>query len=420
MSNVSQFSTTAASNNSASPNGFPEGMSPAGLNDSARELMAALAKCYKDQNGTITTGGTTTAYTLTTNNSHAALTDISLFAFQVNAANTGAATLAVDGLTAKSMQLNGAALAAGDLRTNEIVLAVYNPDNDVFDIFKASSALLDEDNMTSDSATHGATQQSIKAYVDATSSVVAGQKSGLILSNNSTDSDHDIDVTAGKAADSTDSAYMTVSAITKRIDATWSSGTGNGGLSSSLTAPANNTWYHVFIVKIGGSDDVLFDTSVTCANGVTDHSVTHYRRIGSVKTDSSANIKAFIQVGSVFRWSVPANDINTTNPGTSAVTATLSVPLSANVLANVAVNVTSSSSTNNPILVLLTSPDQADTVPNTTSTSIAANVTAGSAHTSGGMVDVLTNTSSQIRYRVNTSDAASTIRINTHGWRDFF
>lgn len=137
MSNVSQFSTTAASNNSASPNGFPEGMAPSGLNDSARELMAALAKCYKDQNGTITTGGTTTAYTLTTNNSHAALTDISLFAFQVNAANTGAATLAVDGLTAKSMQLNGAALAAGDLRTNEIVLAVYNPDNDVFDIFKS-------------------------------------------------------------------------------------------------------------------------------------------------------------------------------------------------------------------------------------------------------------------------------------------
>lgn len=204
MSNVSQWSTTAASNNSAPPDGAPEGMSPAAINDCIRENMAAVAKQYLDQKGTATTGGTTTAYTLTTSNAHAALADISLFAFQVNATNTGAATLAVDGLAAKSMNIDGAALAAGDIVTNEIVLAVYNPDNDVFDLFKSGlnkidgaviggttaaagtftnltastdltlasgatvTAILDEDDMTSDSATALATQQSIKALVDNT------------------------------------------------------------------------------------------------------------------------------------------------------------------------------------------------------------------------------------------------------------
>lgn len=43
MSSVESWSTTAASNNSAPPNGFPEGQTPASLNDSAREVMAAVA-----------------------------------------------------------------------------------------------------------------------------------------------------------------------------------------------------------------------------------------------------------------------------------------------------------------------------------------------------------------------------------------
>lgn len=44
---IKDWSTTAASNNSASPNGFPEGMSPSGVNDSAREMMATLRAWYE-------------------------------------------------------------------------------------------------------------------------------------------------------------------------------------------------------------------------------------------------------------------------------------------------------------------------------------------------------------------------------------
>src|SRR5512139_2186306 len=40
--NIKNWSTTAASNNATSPDGFPEGMAPSGVNDSCREMMAAL------------------------------------------------------------------------------------------------------------------------------------------------------------------------------------------------------------------------------------------------------------------------------------------------------------------------------------------------------------------------------------------
>lgn len=48
MTGIKNYSTNPASNNAAVPNGFPEGMSPAGVNDSARQVMAELRKWYED------------------------------------------------------------------------------------------------------------------------------------------------------------------------------------------------------------------------------------------------------------------------------------------------------------------------------------------------------------------------------------
>jgi hypothetical protein len=42
------YSTTAGSNNSAAPNGWPEGMLPSDVNNCAREMMARLAEWYQD------------------------------------------------------------------------------------------------------------------------------------------------------------------------------------------------------------------------------------------------------------------------------------------------------------------------------------------------------------------------------------
>lgn len=48
---VREWSTTAGSNNDASPDGFPEGMAPSGVNNSAREAMAAIAEVYQTTYG---------------------------------------------------------------------------------------------------------------------------------------------------------------------------------------------------------------------------------------------------------------------------------------------------------------------------------------------------------------------------------
>ncbi|MDB4352394.1 hypothetical protein OAA60_03075 [Porticoccaceae bacterium] len=144
MSNISDFSTTASSNNSASPDGFPEGMAPSGLNDSARELMAAVAKQYQDTDGGLVTTGTGTAYVLATNSSHATLASQGIMAFRINTINTGSATLNVDTLGAKTMKMGGANLVAGALPQDSIVVAVYNATNDVYDVLTHSAVLSGE------------------------------------------------------------------------------------------------------------------------------------------------------------------------------------------------------------------------------------------------------------------------------------
>ena len=59
------WSETATSNNQQPPDGMPEGMYASGVNDSGREMMAATKRWYNRSNAIKTTGGSSTAYTLT-------------------------------------------------------------------------------------------------------------------------------------------------------------------------------------------------------------------------------------------------------------------------------------------------------------------------------------------------------------------
>ena len=150
---------------------------------------------------------------------------------------------------------------------------------------------------------------------DGTSPVAGGLPTrfftGLTLSND-TDTDHDINVTAGAARDSTDAADLTLAAEqTKQLDASWATGDDAGGLSSSLTIAAD-TWYHCFLCTISGTVEIGFDTSVTAANLVSDHSATTYRLIGSVMTDGSANLDQFDQIGNRVYWDAQHNDYAST------------------------------------------------------------------------------------------------------------
>jgi hypothetical protein len=86
---------------------------------------------------------------------------------------------------------------------------------------------------------------------------------GLTLSNNSSDATNDIDIAVGSARSSDDSANMDLlSALTKRLDASWAVGSGNGGLD---TGSVGNNTYYIWLIKRSdtGVVDALFSTSAT-------------------------------------------------------------------------------------------------------------------------------------------------------------
>lgn len=75
MGELNDYSGTAASNNAAAPGGWPEGMLAGSLNNSDREFAARLKRWYLDNNGSLATGGTSTAITVTLNAQHSAWFD---------------------------------------------------------------------------------------------------------------------------------------------------------------------------------------------------------------------------------------------------------------------------------------------------------------------------------------------------------
>lgn len=186
--------------------------------------------------------------------------------------------------------------------------------------------------------------------------------------------------------------------------------TGAGGLDAGSLA--NNTWYHVF--AIGKTDLTTSALASTSASSPTMPSgYTLKRRIGSFRTNGSAQVIAFVQQGDVFTWDVPVSDWATTNPGTSAVTRTLTVPTGVVVFAWF--SNTESNTTNNRN-VLWTALDQTDTAPTNSLYSMRINCAAAYAVSSEFYVK--TNTSAQIRYRTDASGAADVTSGSTHGWVD--
>ncbi|MEQ8164742.1 MAG: tail fiber protein, partial [Alphaproteobacteria bacterium] len=89
------------------------------------------------------TAGTSNAYTLTTNNAHAALADLSKLTCRADRANTAAATLNVDGLGAKNLKYRGEDLASGHIRENATIEVVYNSELDQFDLLSEANPLAD-------------------------------------------------------------------------------------------------------------------------------------------------------------------------------------------------------------------------------------------------------------------------------------
>ena len=129
---MSFFKWSKTANNNATADAtinWAEGQAPSTVNDSARAMMAAAAKYRDDVAGTITTGGTSTAYTVTSNQLFDSLANMSgkTIAFVPHATNGATVTLNVDGLGAKPLRsAPGVELPAGVLIQGTPYGAVYN------------------------------------------------------------------------------------------------------------------------------------------------------------------------------------------------------------------------------------------------------------------------------------------------------
>lgn len=129
---VFKWSTTAASNATIDNTiNAREGQAPSTVNDAMRGIMAAVAKLFADMSGNLATGGTSSAYTLTTNQSYTALTDGIFVKCRMSATNAAGATLNVDSLGAKSIAtVYGTAIRAGALLSGSVHHFVYDSTDD--------------------------------------------------------------------------------------------------------------------------------------------------------------------------------------------------------------------------------------------------------------------------------------------------
>lgn len=114
---------------------WAEGQPPSSVNDSARGMMAAIAKYRDDTAGAIVTTGTSTAYTLTSYQGFDSTNRLrgQLIAFVPHTTNGGACTLNVDGLGAIPLrQISNVDLAAGTLVQSTPYSVIYSPTTSEF------------------------------------------------------------------------------------------------------------------------------------------------------------------------------------------------------------------------------------------------------------------------------------------------
>lgn len=261
----------------------------------------------------------------------------------------------------------------------------------------------------------GLTNSTNALLVDPT--YLRGYISGLTLSNDAVTPNTILDIAAGVATSDDQAVIMKLSSAYTKTTGSWAVGSTNGALDTGTVA--NSTWYHVFQIQRPdtGVVDILFSTSATAPTMPTNY--TKKRRIGSFKTNSSAQIIAFLQFGNEFVWAVPVNDysLNYTTNDTTAKTPTLSVPTGVSVRARFWFYLQSGENARRTALI--TSPNQPDTAASAGLMSSIATASSTNTGVTQGEFNVWANTSGQIRFRMDGGSASGpSVFIDAAGWYD--
>ncbi len=252
MSKISTWSTTAANNNSAVPDGWAESMLPSGVNNSAREMMAQIRDSWNTKEWFLLGDGDgTTTFTYASATSVTIASDITStyhVGRRVKVIGANTSTTGIYGKIATSSYSSPNTTLtftfdSGSISSSDATVDVYAGSTYV----APSIPVIDEDNMSSNTAILPPSQQSVKAYVD---SQVTAQDLDLAgdTGTGAVDLDSQSLTFAGTGIDTTVSGYT----VTHAIDSTVATLTGSQTLTNkTLTSPVINTPTGDVVTKTG-------------------------------------------------------------------------------------------------------------------------------------------------------------------------
>lgn len=246
-------------------------------------------------------------------------------------------------------------------------------------------------------------------------SVLRSYLAGLTLST--AGSSATFGVAAGTAADSTNVSMMSLGSAYTKTTSAWAVGSTNGSLDTGSIA--NNTWYHVYLIQRPDTGVVDVLTSTNASSPTLPTNYTLFRRVGSLRTNGSAQWVLFSQLGDEFLWNASVSDVSANDPGTAAVSRTLTVPTGVQVWAkfNAIYRNVASGAAGYPLFSELDKSDEAPG-PNAVANGYLSYNAAGGVTAGGLAYTIRTNTSAQVRSRISASDTNITLYILTQGWID--
>ena len=293
-----------------------------------------------------TTTGSADAYTLSPAPTITAYATTQQFVAKIHATNTTTTPyLQISGIanpstTAVIKKLNASraeiAVEASDLLANGIYKFQRNSANDAWIILNPEKPYINLTNGTSYNVKATTTTQGI-SYLN----------NPITISNNTTDANNDIDFSAGNFQFSDGSGQAVATAImTKRLDATWSAGTNQGGLLNGTAVPkAINSTYHCYKIynPTTGVEDSAFLLGVAGTapdpTSVLPSGYTKFKRIASIITDGSGNIRnasyTFFIGGYYCNYNTEIGDASAITLTTTKVSLSLTTPKGINTIANV-------------------------------------------------------------------------------------
>lgn len=305
---------------------------------------------------------------------------------------TGASTLVVSGLAAKTIKMpNGGNTPAGAMQTGTFYFLVYDGTHFI---------------LTNPSAALGSVSPGISGYV----------------MSNAADTANDITVSGGICSDSTNAVVIRrASAITKQLDSLWSVGSGQGGRDTGSIA--DGTW-HVFIIADSNNAgyDILFSQSATAPTLPAGY--VFFRRIGSflrasgsIVQFSGARERGGGQI--VYGLATPVLDVSVSNLGTAGALYNVTAPAGVSSIAIVC-HATSMTTTAGQAVIIqgaASSPFATFATPSSTAAPGAViSMATANQYFASGIQELMPNATPAIR--AVSSVNSTNFRLTTIGWVD--